>query len=353
MKLEDQSLLSNYEPLTSLDPNQNVWLVRDVRNGKIFVRKNVVCNSPQIYHYLQKANIDGIPEIYHIFSDKDNVILIEQYIHGETATEHFHNKEFLEDEIIAMGLDICSTLSKLHHLNPKIICRDIKPSNLMIQSGKWYITDFNIARSFEPNQNQDTDLLGTASFAPPEQYGFGQTDERSDIYALAVTMNVLLTGHFPSEKITNGCLNDIITRATKIDPKDRYQNAAELSSALRSISKDMSKPELKTLLSTRLKRKSTWIAFSIYLLWAIFIIRFSGETLIDNKPATPFQEAISNLSIFLVTFLPYFYNANYFNLLGITLGDYEYKSRKYWAMRIIYTILISIGIPLVLVSIFL
>ena len=82
---------------------------------------------------------------------------------------------------------MCDGLKELHE--QKIIHRDIKPSNMILQAdGRIRLIDFDAARIFKDNKATDTELLGTKDYAPPEQYGFGQTDPRSDIYSLGVTI---------------------------------------------------------------------------------------------------------------------------------------------------------------------
>lgn len=226
MNLEQQAILSNYETLTTIDSRNRVVLVRDIRDGKIYVQKKASMSSESVFARLKELKVSGVPKIYEVLHDDDELIIIEEYIHGYTADEYFGSmKEVTEDDIIRFGLSILQILKRIHSLNPAIICRDIKPSNLMISQGRWYIVDFDIARNYVPDQDQDTCIMGTASYAPPEQHGFAQTDERSDIYSLAVTMNVLLTGHFPRQNSANSDtpLVEIIQKATMLNPQDRYQ----------------------------------------------------------------------------------------------------------------------------------
>ena len=119
---------------------------------------------------------------------------------------------------------MCDGLKELHEHN--IIHRDIKPSNLILQSGKIRLIDFDAARIFKEGKAEDTKLLGTKGYAPPEQYGSGQTDQRSDIYSLGVTMKNLLGSN------CKGHLKKILDKCTAYDPKNRFQNVDELKTAL-------------------------------------------------------------------------------------------------------------------------
>lgn len=348
MTLENQAILSNYEPLTALNATSKVWLVRDVTNSKIYVKKQVICESPSIYLQLQEASIDGIPTIYYVIESDDNeVVIIEEYIHGETVA----SIDMSYEAVLEMGLQVCKILESTHALSPPVICRDIKPSNIMCSNGKYYLTDFNIARSYEPGQSVDTHLLGTANYAAPEQYGFGQTDARTDIYSLGVTLNVLLTGKTPQEKLTDTNLETTITVATQLDPRRRFQTAKQMTENLKSVVELEAKQyNPKKELPSRLHRKSTWAAIIFYPLWIWFLITcvfYEGST-----ASSSISNWATRVFFFLVAFIPYLYNADYFNLLDYTLGTYVHGTIKYWLMRILFTLLLGVVIPFALVLFF-
>ena len=108
-------------------------------------------------------------------------------------------------DALAIMRKLCDVLKSLHALTPPIIHRDLKLSNIILTSENLvYIVDFDTARYYESGQEQDTELLGTKEYAPPEQYGFGQSDARSDIYALGIIFNRLLTGEYPKHKYQIG-----------------------------------------------------------------------------------------------------------------------------------------------------
>ncbi|MBR4904092.1 MAG: protein kinase [Selenomonadaceae bacterium] len=119
---------------------------------------------------------------------------------------------------------MCDGLKELHE--QKIIHRDIKPSNMILQGERIRLIDFDAARIFKEGKESDTKLLGTKGYAPPEQFGHGQTDNRSDIYSLGVTMKTLLGEN------CDGRLKKILDKCTELDPKNRFQNVDELKLAL-------------------------------------------------------------------------------------------------------------------------
>ena len=148
-------------------------------------------------------NMSGIPAFYEHLTDAENWYLIMQYIPGQTLEDFLHKKPdgyLSEEETIAFGLAIAQLMQALHAANPPVIFRDLKPSNIMLTSqNEFFLIDFGIARNYTPGKTRDTTPLGSPGFAPPEQYGRAQTDQRSDIYSLGATMQTLITGRDPQE----------------------------------------------------------------------------------------------------------------------------------------------------------
>lgn len=148
-------------------------------------------------------NMSGVPAFYEHLTDAENWYLIMQYIPGQTLEEYLQKKPggyISETETIALGMGIAHLMQTLHEANPPVIFRDLKPSNIMLTSqNEFFLIDFGIARNYTPGKAKDTTPLGSPGFAPPEQYGRTQTDQRSDIYSLGATLQTLLTGRDPQE----------------------------------------------------------------------------------------------------------------------------------------------------------
>jgi serine/threonine protein kinase len=154
---------------------------------------------------------------------------------------------FSERRVLGWARQLCDVLEYLHSQNPPIIFRDMKPGNIMLtRSGNIKLIDFGIARFFRPTGTHDTQNLGTPGFAPPEQYGGSQTDTRSDIYSLAMTLFLLLTNTLSEQSFSleniraiNPNISPVVARAlekaTSYDAEDRYNSAAELRSALLGV----------------------------------------------------------------------------------------------------------------------
>ena len=155
----------------------------------IYVRKRIPLRGLP-YEELQKLECRYWPQIYFVHGDDVETIVIEEYISGQSLQELVDNGTVLTSEQVRqIGLQLCQALITLHAA--EILHRDIKPSNIMqTADGAIKLIDFGAARIMGTG-TQDTRLLGTPGFAPPEQFGFAATDKRSDVYALGKTLQVL------------------------------------------------------------------------------------------------------------------------------------------------------------------
>lgn len=233
-----QYLEESYDVLTSLGgrPGQEVFLVRKKDGGKIYIKKYVSSKAAEVYDRLKDIVHKNIPRIYSVAQSDGQGIIIEEFINGETLEEYVEKRGILEeDQVCSIVKDICSALFVVH--NRGIVHRDIKPENVMISNdGVVKVIDFGIARKIKEGKTQDTEILGTAGYAAPEQYGYSQTDARADIYAVGVLMNRLLTGELPAQHLYSvPAVQNIIRRCIEMDAKNRFQTIQELRSTLESI----------------------------------------------------------------------------------------------------------------------
>lgn len=189
-KLAQEFLAAQYEKIRLLrqTDKSEVWLASD-KTGKLAVLK--LLNRKDLpYARLKELDLPICPQIYYFAETAEKTFLVEEYIQGDSLVERIRSRRYLsEAEAYRLILQLCRGLSGLHKAG--IIHRDIKPENLIIQeiNGALFVRliDFDAARTVKENSQTDTRLLGTKGYAPPEQYGYGQTDARSDIYALGVT----------------------------------------------------------------------------------------------------------------------------------------------------------------------
>lgn len=237
MTLQDESRLSFYRELTVLDSKKNIILVQNIETKDLYVKKILNIYSTHIYEQLKNTHIKGVPDIIECIKDNNSLIVIEEYIHGRNLKQVIELQGTLNEQTVySIAVKLAEILITLHNLTPAIIHRDIKPSNIILdKNGHLYLIDYNAARHVSEDKNEDTKMLGTMYFAAPEQYGFGQSDERTDIYGLGATINYLLTGNKPGDGIANCNYSDIIKKCLMLDPSNRYQSANELLDALTSL----------------------------------------------------------------------------------------------------------------------
>ena len=195
MDLSERLAISYYKEIADINENHKVYLVQHQETKKIYVKKVLDVFNLDIYRKLRALSIQGIPQIIECCPVDDQLILIEEYVSGTSLEELLAYKKVTCHDVLHYICDICTVLEHLHSLEPPIIHRDIKPSNIIITGyNRAVLLDFNAAKFYSEHMAEDTVLLGTKGYAAPEQYGFGSSDTRTDIYALGVLMNVMLTG---------------------------------------------------------------------------------------------------------------------------------------------------------------
>lgn len=209
-----------------------------------------------------------LPRIYDVIEKPETMIIIMDLIEGQSAKSILEEYGAMpEEKVIKIGRQLCEVLQYLHQMSPPIIYRDMKPANVMVRSnGDVMLIDFGTARYFKEGKLADTISLGTLGYAAPEQFGgMGQTDARTDIYGLGVTLYHLITDMNPSEPpyeikpireinpALSKALEYIIVKATQRDPNERYQSVGEMLYDLNNLNKV--KVSRGSFLSSFFKRK--------------------------------------------------------------------------------------------------
>lgn len=198
------------------------------------------------YERIWQAQRSGVrflhlPRIVECYALGADSAVIMEFVVGETLSDVVYRC----DPSIALACDVfprlCDAVRELHEsFDPPLIHRDLKPSNIMLSRDSLTIIDFGIARTYDEGAESDTHRFGTRAFAPPEQFGFRQTDVRSDVYALGMILYFCLTEKIPDAKAAEGGFADegvpdplraVIARATQFDPVDRYADVAGLQAA--------------------------------------------------------------------------------------------------------------------------
>lgn len=213
---------------------KNIVLVQDRRNSELCVKKTLDIYSRDVYEQLASVRIEGVPAVKECVADDGKLIVVEEYVQGRSLKQVLDEHGLLnEEQAYEIAVQLVDILVRLHQLEPAIVHRDIKPSNIIIEkNGHVNLIDFNAARHVNADKNEDTRMLGTVYFAAPEQFGFGQSDERTDIYGLGATINYIMTGDKPGAGIAECRFSDILKKCLMVDAKDRYQSAEELRGVL-------------------------------------------------------------------------------------------------------------------------
>ena len=217
------------------------WAVKEIKKKGSGKNDEIIVNS-----LLAEANLmkrldhAALPRIVDIIDNGVTIYVVMDYIEGESLDKILNEYGAQpEEQVIGWAMQLCDALAYLHAQKPPIIYRDMKPANIMLKpEGNIKIIDFGIAREYKEQSLADTTVLGTKGYAPPEQYS-GQTDARSDIFALGMTMHHLLTGIDPRSgeayapvRMWNPELSEgielIIDKCVEPAPENRYQNCSDL-----------------------------------------------------------------------------------------------------------------------------
>lgn len=179
----------------------------------------------------------AVPEAVDCFREGGTDYLLRSFLPGETLARYRERVGTCpEAECVRLGQKLCALLGTMHSLEPPVIHRDIKPGNIiLLPDGGVGLIDFGIARQYRAGQDTDTRKMGTRATAAPEQYGYAQTDCRTDLYGLGMTLIWLATGRYDREGLAGAAsprLRRVLERAVSFAPERRYQSAAALSAAL-------------------------------------------------------------------------------------------------------------------------
>lgn len=214
-------------------------------NGREYIRKYFFHEgnySKEKLNAISRLKHPNLPDTHDCYELADSSVIIQNYIKGKTLTEFIDGCGIDASTMTQISIAICDAVEYMHMQTPDpLIHRDIKPDNIIVETdGFVKLVDFGAVRVYKKEQHRDTVYVGTPGYASPEQFGFGQTDKRTDIYAIGMTMRHMLTGKPPERDgkydrpVTTNELTEIIDKATEFDPEKRYNDAGELKNALKS-----------------------------------------------------------------------------------------------------------------------
>lgn len=218
--------ITSYEEIDYIKDREDIIVVSD-ENGKKYVKKFLRTYDESVYKYLIEHPIAHMPKIFQAYKSDKYLIIIEEYIEGITLSDMLKEREIDSYYAVKIAKSLCAILKELHSLKRPIIHRDIKPSNVMINAeGEVILLDVNVAKWYKAEEIEDTRLLGTLYFAAPEQFGYGlyASTEKTDIYAVGVLLNIMITGKLPKEKKAPDRIWDIIKKCICLEPDERYSD---------------------------------------------------------------------------------------------------------------------------------
>ncbi|MEA5040718.1 MAG: protein kinase [Clostridiaceae bacterium] len=250
-----------YEAMECLSsgPSCETLLVRDRADGRLLVTKCYAPDHPLFSETepdaLHLLSHPGLPAFVGEFQNDHMRCILREYIPGNTLWEMKDGRPFSPEEVRAVGTGLCDILAFLHRCTPPVIHRDIKPQNVVIRDdGTVALIDLGITRLYVMGAAADTMCCGTPDFAPPEQYGYLQTDCRSDIYSLGILLSWMLTGKAEPLQSPKTPLAQVVAKCTAFSPNRRFGNAKTAKRAL-----------LNTRPETRVRRRAIYIA-ALFLL---------------------------------------------------------------------------------------
>lgn len=358
--------LSKYEELSVLSDTKKcrTFLMRNKDTGEIVVKKEMGKESFSVYSLLKSIKNKNLIKVLECFRDEDKTIEIEEYVNGKRLDDYFREKKATLEQVVDVGIALCEGLAPMHKLN--LVHRDIQPKNIIITNeGNLKIIDFDISRKENENATHDTTLLGTVGYAAPEQYGFAQTTNRSDIYSIGAVLKELSSF---SE------LDKIIAKCMEMDPANRYENVEQLEYELEKIkgqaerkdngfgsgsyndmefgtennngeSDELPKITLKYFIKTIPGfRRGNFIFMIIAIMMYGMILYAPYSVFMEYKYNTQLQRVIGGIFYMLGCIIPYMYFANIGDIAR-RLPPRQFNSRL---SRILY----QIGVGLLLMIVF-
>ena len=237
--------------------------------------------------------MSGIPKAYRIFEENGEVYLVREYIEGMSLAQMVLQKGGIsEAEICRISRKICQTAEQFQNPDEPMIHRDIKPENIVVTPGSEVVfIDFGTMRSYKKDGSRDTFVVGTRGTAAPEQYGYTQTDQRTDVYAIGQTMLYMVSESYEmnqlSECAVSRRMKKIIEKACSFEPDKRYGDAAQLR---RAVEKCQANNRKKVY-------KKAGAVFGLIAAGYILAIFSPDGTVIENKRIETAEQSVAEEQI--------------------------------------------------------
>ena len=348
----NQSQLWDFSLVSQI--RKNLDLVQNKFTRQLMVRRISPAADYPVLQTLCRIKHRNLMEIYDVKTQDGVCISLCEYINGMTLDMRV---EYYQPFDIRSAKDIlcqiCDGLSQLH-ING-IVHRDIKPGNVMItDDGTVKIIDYSISRLIKPEQRKDTTVLGTAGYASPEQFGFTQTNGKTDIYACGVLLNYLLTGKLPNEQLHQGLLTAVIQQCIEIDENKRFASADELKKVLQGKKINRRRPfrPLPGFRSKHVFPKIITVFFYIVWIFMLFVYINGFPMIMSSSLKNIIQQLILMADIMVFwSALPYLLFGDVFRMSERINPDNP-RNGKY-VLRILGTASIILGFVLIFVSLYL
>ena len=341
MELSEKYRLSEYQDYGPLGEKEHVHLLRHRCSGKICVKKYLEPALKDVVNFRKNSDSPYFPKLLEVMEAEGKMLLIEEYVEGVTLEEYMMGQALTEKTAVCFARQICEALGCLHSASPMIVYRDLKPENIMVTPAEEIrLIDFHISRNYQEGKKRDTVLMGTAEYAAPEQFGYFQTDNRTDIYAFGVVFNYMLTGKFPIQQMAEGRYGKMIRKCLELEPGRRYQKVEEILRELPQREKAdgdvMQKMEtlaagswkIPGFRSGKIWKKMLALLGYGFILWMGLNCEFKSA---DGVPYGAAQQWLNRIMITAAQIGTVFFCADY---RGISAEIRFYKSR-FWPVRLL------------------
>ncbi len=280
--------------------DSSTFLVKETATGILCVLKwgrnrqaEFLRNEMEIMEKMADRKLSGVPKAYRIFEENGEVYLVREYIEGMSLAQMVLQKGGIsEAEICRISRKICQTAEQFQNPDEPMIHRDIKPENIVVTPGSEVVfIDFGTMRSYKKDGSRDTFVVGTRGTAAPEQYGYTQTDQRTDVYAIGQTMLYMVSESYEmnqlSECAVSRRMKKIIEKACSFEPDKRYGDAAQLR---RAVEKCQANNRKKVY-------KKAGAVFGLIAAGYILAIFSPDGTVIENKRIETAEQSVAEEQI--------------------------------------------------------
>ena len=222
----------NFRILRSLNTAGTVTLAENRENGRRFVLKELPEESLPVYRRISELPPqENLMQVHEILRQEGRITALCEFAEGRSLNELLDSgRVFPAADILRIISQLCRAVEHLHSF--EIIHRDITTRNIILDENlNLKLIDFDIARLYSGNREQDTTLYGTEGFAPPEQYGFRETRFTADVYAIGMVLKLLLNSCPDCPPAQEVALRKVAAKCSRFVPEKRFRSAAAVRRA--------------------------------------------------------------------------------------------------------------------------